>query len=115
MSKREKTKQAVTYKRILTKKNIIVASVVLVALFGVSIFTFTKGYPQYYYYYLKCGGKQPVAIYYWSPYDKQYSLPSNESYPEPSNFFIKYVCTEKEAIDIGAKFSPKKDDIEAKY
>ena len=109
--KKEKNK----FKKLITKKNVSIGLLIAVLLGGVYMYLFIQGYPNYYHSYFACGMRNPVAIYYWSPYNKQYSLPGDQSYPNPSTYFVKYVCTEKEAINVGAKYAPTADDINSSY
>ncbi len=65
----------------------------------------TGGYFKYVYAYVKCG-TSPVAVSkHFGEYKADYMLPGDQSYPGP-NMFMKYVCTEKEAIGLGAKHYP---------
>ncbi len=99
MNKNKSTKK-------LTKKNIIISLFIIIFLAIIFVFLLTRGYPQYAYNYLKCGGKQPVALEYYFAVDKvDYQNPGDKNYPKPS-MFVSYVCTEKEAIDLGAVHVP---------
>lgn len=81
-------------------------------LVGGYIFFFTKGYPQYYFAYIKCGMKQPIAVsYYFGSQKIDYSRPGDENHPGP-NMFVKYVCTDKEAQDLGARYLPSGELID---
>ena len=66
---------------------------------------YLERYPQYVYSYINCGMKQPIAVRNWGPSDIEYMESGDKNYPSP-NMFISYVCTEKEALELGAKHVP---------
>lgn len=75
----------------------IIASVILVTLF----ILFVYRVPQYSYYYVKCGFKQPVKVINYASQTYGYILPSSQSYEETKLFISGFYCSEQEAIHAG--------------
>lgn len=82
--------------------SVMVITVGLVVIFSLLAFHI----PQYSYYYVKCGYKEPVKGFkdINSSASGRYTLPSDTIYPEVGYLYgNKYYCTEQEAIDDGGE------------
>lgn len=85
-------------------QNITVIVLGVIAVLVIVWVCFYKGYFNYAAGYIKCG-KTPVAVFHHFAEQKAtYFLPTDADYPGP-NVFMKYVCSEQEAIDEGADWS----------
>ncbi len=82
------------YKRITFV--VIATPLILTALFVLFVFQV----PQYSYYYVKCGFKQPVKIES-NGGRNTYVTPDESGYEDAVLFVVGYYCTEQEAKDAG--------------
>ncbi len=95
MSKTTPKNHKKLYKRIALVA--IATPLTLITLFVLLVFQV----PQYSYYYVKCGFKQPVKIENNSSQSYTYVSPSESGYEDAALFVVGYYCTEQEAKDAG--------------
>ena len=95
MSKTTPKNNKKLYKR--TAIAVIATPLILIAFFILFIFQA----PQYSFYYVKCGFKQPVKIENNSSQRYTYVAPGESGYDDAVLFVVGYYCTEQEAKDAG--------------
>ena len=89
-------------KRTIWIAAVFIAPVILLSIFLLLAFQV----PQYSYYYVKCGFKQPVKGFkdINSSAPGRYTLPSDATYSDAGYLYgAKYYCTEQEAVSDGAE------------
>lgn len=92
-------------KKLNINRLLVVIGLALLAITIVSVLGIRDGYFKYGYAYVKCGG-EPVAVsYHFAENEVDYYLPGDTSYPG-AHPYMKYVCSENEAIGLGAKHVP---------
>lgn len=80
----------------------IVATAVAIPLILALLFmAFALQVPQFSYYYVKCGFREPVKVEHNSSQSYTYLLPSSPSYESAVLFVTDYYCTEQEAVRAG--------------